>query len=108
MGASGLKKTPVLKGNGPRFLSHENLLLTLRGFQLRNSIEQNPGVRMQRPAEEIFPIRHLHHLSHIHDCNSITDMFDDAKVMGDEEVGETQLVSKIHQEVEDLSLDRDI
>jgi hypothetical protein len=105
MGASGLKKTPFLGRDGSRFLSHENLLLTLRGFQLRNSIEQNPSVRMQRPAEEILPIGHLHHFSHIHDSNSITDMFDDAKVMGDEEVGETQLVSKIHQEVEDLSLD---
>ena len=86
------------------FLSHDNLLLSLRGFQLRNGIEQDLGVRMQRPVEEILTLGHLHHLPHIHHSNSITDMFDDSKVMGDEEIGETQLISKIHQEVKDLGL----
>jgi hypothetical protein len=35
-------------------------------------------------------------------------MFDDSKVMGDEKVGKTQLISQVHQKVEDLGLDGDI
>ena len=63
---------------------------------------------MQMAIEEVLAIGHLHHLPHIHHGDSIADVFDDSKVMGDEEVGESQLISQIHQEVEDLSLDGDI
>jgi hypothetical protein len=35
-------------------------------------------------------------------------MFDDPKIMRDEEIGEVQLIFQVHQEIEDLSLDGDI
>ena len=35
-------------------------------------------------------------------------MFDDTKVMRDEEIGEAKLVPQINQEVEDLGLDGNI
>jgi hypothetical protein len=106
--ASCLEETSLLQRGGVGFLLHEDFLSLLSGFQLRNGMEQDLGVGMQRPTEEILTIGHLHHLSHIHHGNAITDMFDDSKVMGDEKISETQLISQVHQEVQDLCLDRNI
>ena len=34
----------------------------------------------------------FNHLAYIHDCYAITDMLDDAEVMGYEEIGQSQLI----------------
>lgn len=48
---------------------------------------------MEGPFEKVIAIGHLYDLSHIHHGDSIADVFDDTKIVGDEEVGETQLIS---------------
>jgi hypothetical protein len=50
----------------------------------------------------------LHNLAEIHDCDSIGDMAYDRKIVGDEEGSDVKLVSDICQQIEDLSLNRDI
>ena len=35
-------------------------------------------------------------------------MMDDRQVMGDEQIGQAEFVAKIHHQVEDLGLDRDV
>ena len=47
-------------------------------------------------------------LADIHDRNPIADVFDDTEVVGDEEIGEAEFVLQAHEQVEDLSLNRDI
>jgi predicted HD phosphohydrolase len=69
-----------------------------------NSGEKETGVWMEGMAKEFFPACHLHDLSHIHDRYSITDVLDDSKIVRDEKVGEAKLVSQVHEEVQNLSL----
>jgi hypothetical protein len=50
----------------------------------------------------------LDDLAQVHDGDAIGEMLDDAEVMGDEQVGETELLLEILQEVDDLCLDRHV
>jgi hypothetical protein len=80
----------------------------LSGIKFWDGLEQELSVWVEGTAEKILSQSHFHNLSHIHHSNSITDVFDDSEIMGDEEIGKTQLISKIHQEIQDLGLDRNI
>src|SRR4030042_3690184 len=108
MGASRLEETSLFQSTGTELLSKGSPLTSSRRGQLGDGLKQGLSVGMEWSAEEILSIGDFHHLSQIHDGNSITDMFDDTKVMGYEEIGKAQLIPQVHQEVEDLSLDGDI
>src|SRR4030043_383218 len=108
MGASRLEEASLLHSMGTDLLSERSPLTSSRRNQSGDGLKQDLSVGMEWPAEEILSLGHFHHLSQIHDGNSITDMFDDTKVMGDEEIGKAKLIPQVHQEVEDLSLDGDI
>ena len=58
-----------------------------------------PEYKGARPTKEILSVGDLHNLPHIHHSDSIADMFDYPKVMGDENIGEAQLISQVRQEV---------
>jgi hypothetical protein len=70
--------------------------------------EKETGVGMEGTAKEFFPVCHLHYLSHIHDGDSITDVLDNSKIVRDEKVGEAKLISQVHEEIQNLSLNRHI
>jgi hypothetical protein len=99
MGASRLEETSLFQRMGTELLSERSPLTSSRRVKFGDGLKQDLSVGMEWPAEEIFSIGHFHHPSQIHDGNSITDMFDDTKVMGDEEIGEAQLIPQVHQEV---------
>ena len=63
---------------------------------------------MQGPAKEFLSMGHLHNLPEIHDSDPVADMFDDPKIMRDKEIGESELIPQIHQEIEDLGLNGNI
>ena len=63
---------------------------------------------MKRVAVKFLTLRNLHNSSEIHDENSITDMFDNCKVMGDKQVRQSQFRLKFLKQVDDLRLNRDI
>ena len=44
----------------------------------------------------------------MHDRDPVGDVADDADVVGDEEVGEAELVLEVVEQVDDLRLDRDV
>jgi hypothetical protein len=88
MRTSGLEEAPLFRREGTIFLSHKKLFPFLFGFQCWDGAEQEFGVRVQGPSKEILGPGHLHHLPHIHNSDSITDVFDDPKIMRDEEIGE--------------------
>jgi hypothetical protein len=89
----------LIREDGTSFLFHGRLLSSFGRVHFRDGIKQNLSIRVQRPAKEILSVGDLHNLSHIHHSNSIADMFDDPKVMGDKNIGEAQLISQVHQEI---------
>ena len=108
MGASGLKKTSSLRGENSGLFLGERLLPSAGRIESWNGFEQELSIGMEGTPEKIFPLGHLCDLSHIHDSDSVTNMFYDSKIMGDEKISKTQLVPQVHQEVQDLSLNGDI
>ena len=50
----------------------------------------------------------LDDLAEVHDRDPVGDVADDAEVVGDEDVGEPELVLKVVEQVDDLRLDRDV
>lgn len=47
-------------------------------------------------------------LTFVHHRDALADMLDDRHVVGDEEVGQSELFLKVHEQVDDLRLDRHI
>ncbi len=108
VGASGLKKTAPFRGEVPPFLWGSSCFSPLTRDQLGNRREQELCIGVQGATEKVFSVGHLHNLSHVHHCNTVADMFYDTKIVGDKQVGETELVPQIHQQVQNLRLDGDI
>jgi hypothetical protein len=61
-----------------------------------------------RPGEELVRRSYLDHFAEVHDGDPVADVADDGQVVGDEDVGEPQLVLEIGEQVDDLGLDRDV
>src|SRR4051794_23263798 len=74
----------------------------------RDRGEQGLRVRMLGVAEHLATIRHLGDLAEVHHGDAVTDVLDDAHVVGDEEVGQPELALEVLEQVEDLRLDRDV
>ena len=67
------------------------LCITQQRIGLGHGREQGLGVGMLRLREKFIGRGQLHHLAHIHHCHPVADVFDDAQVVGDEEVGQVKL-----------------
>ena len=70
--------------------------------------EQRDGVRVLRLAVDIVARPKLHDLPKIHDGDAVADVLDRGQVVGDEHVGQVELVLQIAQQVQHLRLNRDI
>ena len=57
---------------------------------------------------EIIGIRNLTHFAEIHDGHAIADVFDNSKVVGNEDEGEAVFRFEILKHVENLGLDRHV
>ena len=44
----------------------------------------------------------------IHDGDAVGQVLDDAEIVGDEKVGEVELRAQVHEQVQDLRLDRHV
>jgi hypothetical protein len=108
VGASGLEKTARLGREDTTFLSGSFGFSRLTGSQLGNRGEQELRIGVQGTAEKVLSAGHLHNLSHVHDGDAIADVFYNPEIVRDEQVGETELVSQVHQEVQNLRLDGDV
>ena len=58
--------------------------------------------------EELLGRRDLDDLADIHHGHAIADMLHDGEVVGDEEIGQPEVVLQVEQQVDDLRLDRDV
>jgi len=63
---------------------------------------------MARQLEELIRRGDFDELAEIHNADAIAHVLDDGQVVGDEQVREVELMSKVEKQVEDLRLDRDV
>ena len=66
------------------------------------------GVWVKRVLVEGVDIGLLHNLAEVHDRHPVADVAHHAQVVGDEQVGETELVLQLLEQVDDLRLDGDV
>ena len=70
--------------------------------------EQRPGVRMRGAREERPRVAQLDDLPHVHHRHAAADVFDQPQVVRDEEIRQLQPLLQIHQQPDDLRLDRHV
>src|SRR5215203_1841489 len=87
---------------------HALALALLLGVGDRDGREQRGGVGVARLAVERRPVGDLHDLAEIHHGHPVRDVLDYGEVVGYEDVGEVELLLEVLQQVDDLSLDRDV
>ena len=99
---------------GRRRRSARDLALEDDGFVLRGRIrprdrgQQSLRIRMPWTCEEGFGRREFDDATDIHHGEPIGDVLDDAEIVRDEEIADTEILLQILQQVEDLRLDRDV
>ena len=74
----------------------------------RHRRQQRLGVGVQRHLEQARLVGHLDDAAEIHDRDPVADVLDHRQIVRDEQVGQLELVLQIHQQVDDLRLDRDV
>ena len=70
--------------------------------------QQRLRVGVGRALVDLLLVAGLHDLAEVHDRDAVTDVSHDRQVMGDEDVGEPELVLELLEEVDDLGLDGDV
>jgi len=70
--------------------------------------QQRLGVWVPRVGEQFIDRRGFHDAAQVHDRYAIAQMADHTQVVADEEVGQVQLIAQIHEQIQNLCLDRDI
>ena len=74
----------------------------------RNRIDQRLGVSVLWRLPDALVIAVLDELSAVHDEDFVGDVANDRQVVGNEEVGEAELPLQVHEQVENLRLDRNV
>ena len=70
--------------------------------------QQGLGVGVVGFGKQLFDWRSLDHAAQVHHHHPVADVLDDAQVMADEQIGQVQLLAQVHEQVQDLRLDRHI
>jgi len=86
--------------NDPLFLS--------AWIRNRHGAQQRLRVRMLRREANLRACPDFHEFSQVHDTDARGYVFDDGNRMRDKQIRQTELVLQVRQEIDDLSLDRDI
>ena len=74
----------------------------------RHRIEQGLCIGMARRTEKRVTLSHLHHLAKIHHTYPVADMPYNGQVVCNEQISEPESVLEVHQEIDNLRLDRHI
>ena len=110
-GAAGREDTPGRRRGRTRNLAHERYTgPTGLGHRIRyrNRRQQGLRVRVKRCLEQRLGRGELDDVSEIHHRDSVGDVLHHREVVGHEQVGDSELVLKIGEEVDRLRLDRHI
>ena len=71
----------------------------------RDSREQCRGVGVQRLAEDLLGLGVLDHGAEVHDADRVGNMLDDGEVMGNEQIGDAEVLLELTEQVDYLRLD---
>jgi hypothetical protein len=94
-------------GAGYVALEHDSLALRQR-IGNRHGREQRLRVGVDRAVVKLLGRRKLDDLAEVHDRDAVGDMPDDAEIVGDEDIGQRELVLQVVEQVHDLRLNRDV
>src|SRR5450759_5132478 len=95
-------------GRGWDVALQDDPLLAVARVRIRDRRQQGDGVRVARMSVDLIDGGQLRHHAQVHDPDPVADVLDDGQVVGDEEIGQPQLLLEVVEEVQDLALDRDI
>ena len=70
--------------------------------------KQSPRVGMQGFPVQVTSGGDLHDITQVHDRDTVADVPDHGQVMGNEKIGQVELLLKILQQVDDLRLDGNV
>ena len=110
IGAAGVEMTARRRVDRARHVALEDDALALARARLRDrhGRQQRLGVGMQRHLEQALLVGHLDDAAEIHDGDAMRDVLDHGEIVRHQQVGELVLVLQVHQQVDDLRLDRDV
>jgi hypothetical protein len=74
----------------------------------RDRRKQRLGVGMRRPRKQVLRLGQLHDLPEIHHGDAVADVSHDREIVGDEQIAEPELLLQVHQQIEDLRLNRHV
>lgn len=80
----------------------DDALFVVGGVGLGDGGEQGLCVLVLGAFDDFFARAVLDDLALVHDGDAVADVLDDGHVVRDEEVGESEVVTKVGEEVEDL------
>lgn len=89
-------------------LDNLTLRLILAHDRQRNCRKQCLSVRMQRILEQQISRCFFYHSSHIHNRNIIRKIFYYGQVMGNEDIGQAQILLQLFEQVQNLRLNRNV
>src|SRR5690606_36582668 len=107
-GATRVKMAAWRRVHGRRDLALDRLERTMPAVDARHFGKQCGGIGMVWPLEDLFGTARLYHAAQIHDHNAVCDVVHNTQVMADEQVCQVQLPAQVHEQVDDLRLDRDV
>ena len=74
----------------------------------RHGRQQRLGVRVRRAGVDLVLLAQLGHPAEVHDADPVRDVPHDRQVVGDEDVGQAELVLQLLHQVDDLRLHRHV
>ena len=92
--------------NGVIVNSHA--LLLIYGVGQGNGGQKGSRIRMQGILKELVRIRQLHHLAEVHNTDTVGEVLNDGQVVGDEQDGQTELLTQLVEQVDDLCLNGNV
>jgi len=95
-------------GRGWDVALQDDPLLAVARVRIRDRRQQGDGVRVARVSVDLVDVGQLRHHAQVHDPDPVADVLHDGQVVGDEQVGQPQLLLEVVEEIQDLALDRDI
>ena len=107
--AAACERAANLIPDGARDVAGEGqTFFFIKGALRRDRGEKRLSVRVLRICVDSLRSVELHDTSQIHDHDPVTDIFDDAEVMGDEHICQVKLLLQAAEEVDDLCLDGNV
>ena len=104
-----VKAAPFGRVDGTGYVTFEaHLPAFSTGHRHRYRRQKSLRVRMERSRKYLFGIGFLDYLAKIHDSDAIGYVFDYRKVVRDEQIREAELLLKVAEQVQYLSLNRNV